>query len=287
MLRRKAFTLIELLVVIAIIALLISIIVPALHMARKKGSAAACMANVKNLSLGWFMYQLDNDSRIMSAKMEAQESGRIVGWIGTPRESDGTPLPGSAMRRASPVTDEHEIRGIEQGALYPYVKNPKAYRCPRDELRSKYDGTPHFVSYGVAACLYGYEKGEARYDRQILNYGQIISPALRYNFVEVADMRNWNMRGRFIFGAPEYTGQSAWMWWKPMAVNHGDSGVLGFCDGHAEVHKWRDSFTIERVERLIRDNVDNYGTAAPPPDQRSDINYMAQGWAYRFKQNIR
>jgi prepilin-type processing-associated H-X9-DG protein len=233
------------------------------------------------------MYQLDNNSRIMSAKMEAQENGRVVGWIGTPRESDGSPLPGGAMRRVNPVTDEHEIGGIKQGALYPYIKAPKAYRCPRDELRSKYDGTPHFVSYGLASCLYGYEKGEARYDLQILSYNQIISPALRYNFVEVADMRNWNMQGRFIFGAPEYTGQSEWRWWKPMAVNHGDSGVLGFCDGHAEVHKWRDSFTIERVMRLIRDNVDNYGTAAPPPDQQSDVNYMAQGWAYRFDRNVR
>ncbi|MHC4542459.1 MAG: prepilin-type N-terminal cleavage/methylation domain-containing protein [Planctomycetota bacterium] len=149
----RAFTLIELLVVIAIIALLISIIIPALQMARKKGAAAGCMANVK--------------SRIMSAKMEAKENGRTVGWIGTPREFDGTLLPDSAMRRPSPVTDEHEIRGIQQGALYPYIKAPKAYRCPRDELRSKYDGTPHFVSYGVPACLYGYEKGEARYGRRI------------------------------------------------------------------------------------------------------------------------
>ena len=53
MLKRKAFTLIELLVVIAIIALLIAIIIPALQIARKKGSSAGCMANVKNLSLGW------------------------------------------------------------------------------------------------------------------------------------------------------------------------------------------------------------------------------------------
>ena len=66
--RRKAFTLIELLVVIAIIAVLISIIIPALHMARKKAAGAACMANVKTLSLGWFMYQLDNGGRILSQK---------------------------------------------------------------------------------------------------------------------------------------------------------------------------------------------------------------------------
>ena len=237
---------------------------------------------MKTLSLGWYIYQLDNNSRIMSAKMEAQENGRMVGWIGWPRELDGTRLPDSAIWQASPVMDGHEIKGIEQGALYSYVKTPKAYHCPRDELKSKYDGTSHFVSYGLAACLYGYERGEQRYDLQILNHNQIISPALRYNFVEVADMRNWNMQGRFIFGTPEYTGQSEWMWWKPMAVNHGDSGVLGFCDGHAEVHRWRDPFTIERVDRLIRDNVDNYGTAAPPPDQQSDIRYMAQGWAYRL-----
>jgi hypothetical protein len=261
---------------------LISIIIPALQMARKKGASAGCLANVKTLSLGWYMYQLDNDSRIMSAKMEAQENGRMVGWIGWPRELDGTRLPDSAIWQAGPVMDGHEIKGIEQGALYSYVKTPKAYHCPRDELKSKYDGTPHFVSYGLAACLYGYERGEQRYDLQILNHNQIISPALRYNFVEVADMRNWNMQGRFIFGAPEYTGQSEWMWWKPMAVNHGDSGVLGFCDGHAEVHRWRDPFTIERVDRLIRDNVDNYGTAAPPRDQQSDIRYMTQGWAYRL-----
>ena len=88
MLKRKAFTLIELLVVIAIIALLIAIIIPALQIARKKGSSAGCMANVKNLSLGWVMYQLDNSSRIMSAKMEAQENSTIVGWIGRPREAD-------------------------------------------------------------------------------------------------------------------------------------------------------------------------------------------------------
>jgi prepilin-type N-terminal cleavage/methylation domain-containing protein/prepilin-type processing-associated H-X9-DG protein len=287
MLKNRAFTLIELLVVIAILAILISIILPALHMAKKKGAATSCMANAKNLSLGWYMYQLDNSGRIMSAKMEAQENGRMVGWIGWPRELDGTRLPDNAIWQASPVTDEHETQGIKRGVLYPYVKSPKAYHCPRDELKSKYDGTPHFVSYGLAACLYGYERGEERYDRQIRNHNQIISPALRYNFVEVADMRNWNMEGRFIFGAPEYTGQSEWMWWKPMAVNHGDSGILGFCDGHAEVHKWRDPYTIDRVMRLIRDNVDNYGTAAPPLDQQSDIRYMAQGWAYRFEQNNR
>ncbi len=85
------------------------------------------------------------------------------------------------------------------------------------------------------------------------------------------------MRGRFVD-----TLRRTDRWRVPPAAVYGDSGVLGFCDGHAEVHKWRDTFTKERVMRLIRDNVDNYGTAVPPPGQQADINYMAQGWAYRF-----
>ena len=56
---KKAFTLIELLVVIAIIALLLAIVVPALHMAKRKGSLVVCMMNTKNLSLSWYMYKED------------------------------------------------------------------------------------------------------------------------------------------------------------------------------------------------------------------------------------
>jgi prepilin-type processing-associated H-X9-DG protein len=84
-------------------------------------------------------------------------------------------------------------------------------------------------------------------------------------------------------GAPEYTGNEMWGWWGPMAINHGDSSVLGFCDGHSEVRKWRDRFTIERVYKLIQEGVTLYGIEYPPPDQVSDIQYMADGWPYRHE----
>jgi len=71
-----------------------------------------------------------------------------------------------------------------------------------------------------------------------------------------------------------------------MAVNHGDSSVLGYCDGHAEVHKWQDAYTKERIRKLSQ-----LGTAMYEMDKSSghnssnseDIAYMARGWPYRYK----
>jgi len=58
--RRRGFTLIELLVVVAIIAVLISILLPALQAARDQAKRAACQANQKQLHLGFTQYADSN-----------------------------------------------------------------------------------------------------------------------------------------------------------------------------------------------------------------------------------
>jgi prepilin-type N-terminal cleavage/methylation domain-containing protein/prepilin-type processing-associated H-X9-DG protein len=59
----SGFTLIELLVAIAIIAILASLILPALARARQMGRAAACISNLKQIGLAFELYLSDYDSR--------------------------------------------------------------------------------------------------------------------------------------------------------------------------------------------------------------------------------
>lgn len=65
--RNKRFTLIELLIVIAIIAILASMLLPALNQAREKGKATSCSGNLKNISLTATLYRNDYNDRIATA----------------------------------------------------------------------------------------------------------------------------------------------------------------------------------------------------------------------------
>ncbi|MCK5564561.1 MAG: prepilin-type N-terminal cleavage/methylation domain-containing protein [Planctomycetes bacterium] len=61
--RKKGFTLIELLVVIAIIALLLSILLPALGAVKKQAQNVVCKSNLKQWGLTWKMYTEDNNGK--------------------------------------------------------------------------------------------------------------------------------------------------------------------------------------------------------------------------------
>jgi prepilin-type N-terminal cleavage/methylation domain-containing protein/prepilin-type processing-associated H-X9-DG protein len=98
----RAFTLIELLVVVAIIALLISILLPALNGARQSARTAVCASNLHQI--------------LLSTRYYADDVKGYLPWI------PGSP---SSGYRNAPYQQFHQIM-----ILWPYMKDYKLFRCP-------------------------------------------------------------------------------------------------------------------------------------------------------------
>lgn len=128
---RRGFTLIELLVVVAIIALLIAILLPALGVAREKGKATKCLANLKGIGSGLWIYQTENDGYVVpSYNMTGHGSGvdtTLDGWAPI-LDRDGV-IPGRREETANiyycPSTVE--ILGMAAGDTGLSPENPKGY----------------------------------------------------------------------------------------------------------------------------------------------------------------
>src|SRR5678810_658824 len=74
---RRAFTLVELLVVIGIIALLLSILLPALNKAREQARRVACGNNIRQLLNAVHMYASENKAALPGGN----PGGAALGWL--------------------------------------------------------------------------------------------------------------------------------------------------------------------------------------------------------------
>lgn len=85
LLRKKSrgFTLVELLVVISIIALLVSILMPALSKAREAAKALLCLSQLKQIGLAGHLYSMDNDGYHLPAYDPYSNSwpGIVMGYL--------------------------------------------------------------------------------------------------------------------------------------------------------------------------------------------------------------
>lgn len=76
----RGFTLVELLVVIGIIALLISILLPALNKARQSAYAAQCLSNQRQIGIGCMMYANDNHGWVYNQSTSSANGESYFYW---------------------------------------------------------------------------------------------------------------------------------------------------------------------------------------------------------------
>jgi prepilin-type N-terminal cleavage/methylation domain-containing protein/prepilin-type processing-associated H-X9-DG protein len=129
-----AFTLTEVLVVIAIVAVLLSLLLPALVRGRESARRVQCMSNLRQLGFAAQMYWHDHGGRMFRYRGAATNGGDVYwfGWL--ERGAEGS-------RAFDP----------KQGALYPYLEGRGVEICPSlnyHEERFKFKARGAAYGYG-------------------------------------------------------------------------------------------------------------------------------------------
>ncbi len=134
---------------------------------------------------------------------------------------------------------------ILNGALFPYVKTLKIYKCltvnkifrsgAQEEILRTYSVVDSMNCMGFPKLSqYGSDMDMEMIKKRI----NIPNPAYRIVFLDDGGTAPSAAGGLSVYAKEE-------IWWDPPPVRHGDGTTFSFADGHSDYHKWRDPRTIE------------------------------------------
>lgn len=219
---KTEFTLIELLVVIAIIAILASILLPALSKARARGYSADCLAKIKSLNAGASMYAGDNGDYIVpygTGEMADPYYGNI--WTGS----------------FNPTRDYYFklVPYLGKEDLYVYNRSSYVFSASNNKKRSCLANTlmgirPN-IGWNQMMGTYNYETGVVTRPMRKLNMFRRPSQI-------VTSGDSMNSAGFYCASVPAVPPTTAGS--GEAAFPHGSAGNFGHVDGHAE------SYTFSR-----------------------------------------
>jgi len=145
---KSGFTLVEMLVVLSIILLLLTIILPAMSLARSHTRMVRCQYNQRELMMGQMVYASDNFTAPAHPNWLGKENGSspnnmgYAGWLY------------KYPKRAA-------IQDLEKGALWFYLEDHDVYRCM--DHKQPWGGTERITSYCLNGSLVRYGNSNQKY----------------------------------------------------------------------------------------------------------------------------